>query len=262
MSVLAALPLTTTRIGSGRPLVLFHGGVGSRNHWRANLERLSAHFELILPDLPGYGASPDFPGEIGPEGYIPLVTDWLEGELRGGRCGLVGFSFGAVVAAGLAARAPGLIDRLTLLGPGGFGKPSGREIATRRVPPGLPTDPDRRDAVAFNLGQWMLSRVPDRNDPVVDVQLANIAGARFDSRRISLQDRLLDDLRVIEAPIQILWGADDRLAHPSVEHRAALCRSARPDLEIHLLPDAGHWVQREAAERVDSLITRFHSGRS
>lgn len=262
MTVLSAPALACTRTGSGRTLVLLHGGVGSRNHWEANVPALARSFEVIVPDLPGYGESPDVPDGTGPDAYLDGVAGWLDDAAGGRAVGLVGFSFGGVVAAGVAARAPSLVDRLTLVAPGGFGRPEGREIATRRVPPGDARDPARREAAAFNLGQWMLSRVPDRDDPVVDLQLANIARTRFDSRRISLADRLLGDLRAIGAPTQIVWGADDVLAHPSVADRADRCRAARPDLAVHLVPRAGHWVQREAAQAVDDLIARFHSGPS
>lgn len=262
MTVVTAPPLACLRTGSGAPLVLLHGGVGSRNHWDANVPALAGGFELIVPDLPGYGASPDVPADIPPDAYLGLVADWLHDILGGRPFGLVGFSFGGVVAAAVTARMPSLVERLTLLAPGGFGRPEGREVASRRVPPGENSDLARREAAAFNLGQWMLSRIPDTDDPVVDQQLANIARTRFDSRRISLADRLADDLRSIRAPTQLVWGSDDRLAHPSVDARAALCRAAKPDIEIHLLPGAGHWIQREAAGAVDALITRFHSGRS
>lgn len=254
--------LACLRMGSGHPLVLLHGGVGSRTHWEANLPGLAGAFELIVPDLPGYGASPDVPPDTASDAYLAIVADWLRDILGARPCGLVGFSFGGVVAAGVAARVPALVERLTLLAPGGFGPPEGREIPSRRVPPGEASDPARREAVAFNLGQWMLSRVPAAEDPVVDLQLANIARTRFDSRRISLADCLVESLRAVCAPTQIVWGEDDRLAHPSVAERAARCRAAKPDLAIHLLPAAGHWVQRDAAADVDALITRFHSGRS
>jgi len=41
------------RFGSGRPLVLVHGGHGSWLHWVRNIAALSASHELWIPDLPG-----------------------------------------------------------------------------------------------------------------------------------------------------------------------------------------------------------------
>ena len=38
-------------------LVLFHGGAGSWRHWAHNIDALSQHYRLLLPDLPGLGKS-------------------------------------------------------------------------------------------------------------------------------------------------------------------------------------------------------------
>lgn len=45
------------RVGSGHPLVLLHGGVGTHKHWDQHLPILSEEFELIIPDLRGHGKS-------------------------------------------------------------------------------------------------------------------------------------------------------------------------------------------------------------
>jgi hypothetical protein len=98
------------------------------------------------------------------------------------------------------------LRRLSLLGSGGFGVPVGRVIPVAKVPGPEAGPPARRGAAAANLGQWMLSSAPPADDPVVDMQLANIDRTRFDSRRISLKATLFDDLAHITAPVQLIWG--------------------------------------------------------
>ena len=44
-------------LGSGKPLVLIHGGHGGWYHWMANIAALAKHRRVIAPDLPGFGAS-------------------------------------------------------------------------------------------------------------------------------------------------------------------------------------------------------------
>ncbi|MEP9380472.1 alpha/beta fold hydrolase [Aquabacter sp. CN5-332] len=251
--------LAVRRFGAGAPLVLVHGGVGSWTHWLANIDGLSRAFALTVVDLPGYGDAPAPPARE-PEAYLDGVAADLLRVMEGeGSFGLVGFSYGAVISAAVARRIGDRVNAMSLLGPGGFGVPVGRKVELVPVPSAA-EDPDgHRAAVAHNLGQFMLSRTPAPADPVVDLQSANIARLRFDSRKISLQDRIVGDLSGLFSPLQVIWGAQDHLPVPSIEARAERIVQARPDAEIHVVPDAGHWVQYEAPEAIDALLTDFHN---
>ena len=60
--------------------------------------------------------------------------------------------------------------------------------------------------------------------------------------------------RRIEAPVLVIWGERDpylgrELAEPP--------REWVPDARVERIPDAGHWVQCERAERVNELLIRF-----
>ena len=250
--------LAVRRFGAGVPLILIHGGMGSWTHWIANLPGLASRFGLMAIDLPGFGDAAA-PSSKRPDDYLDDVTEALAELLEGGvPGGIAGFSFGAVVAAAVARRLSRRVARLSLLGPGGFGPPTGRVIEVRSLPDAIRDPEGHRAAIAFNLGQFMLSRAPDPHEPVVSIQLANIARARFDSRTVSLQNRLLEDMAAVTCPVQVIWGERDRLAHPSISARAELCRHARKDAQIAVVSGAGHWVQYEAAEQVDSLLIDFH----
>jgi 2-hydroxy-6-oxonona-2,4-dienedioate hydrolase len=250
--------LAVRRFGAGAPLVLIHGGVGSWTHWSANVEALAQHFALTVIDLPGYGDAPD-PIDQEPDGYLKGVARNLVRAMRGRESlGLVGFSFGAVVCTAIALQLGAHVKAMSLLGPGGFGNPGGRNINLLPVP-SLAEDPaGHRAAVAHNLGAFMLSRTPAQDHSVVDLHSANLARVRFDSRRISFQDRIVDDLEKLSCPLQVIWGGADRLPIPSLQARAERIRKARPDAEIEIVPGAGHWVQYEAPRAVDALLIEFH----
>lgn len=249
--------LSVHTAGRGPAFVLFHGGVGSWTHWVRNVDAMSQRFRVVAFDLPGYGASRDVPAELTADEYIDWVCAAVTQVAPNG-CHLAGFSFGGALAGRVAARLGGHVERLSLLGSGGFGVPVGRVIPQAKMPGPEAADQARRAVVASNLGQWMLSSAPTTNDPVVDMQLTNIERARFDSRRISLKATMLDDLRTITAPVQMIWGAADKLAYPSIQSRAESCREVRPDIKIALVPGGGHWIQYEQAEAVNRLLLEFH----
>lgn len=255
-------PLLACReAGRGHPFVLLHGGVGSSTHWTRNIEALAQHFHVIAFDLPGYGASPDVPADIEPEQYIDWIADAVSDVANAG-CDLAGFSFGGALAARIAARLGARVRNLSLLAPGGFGAPKGRIVRTVTVPPLGSPIVARREAVAANLASWMLSAMPAVDDPVIDEQLYNIDHMRFDSRRVSLRETILEDLGRITAPVQLIWGARDGLAYPSIAARADACRAVKPGIPISLVEEAGHWVQYEQADRVNALLLDFHLGRA
>lgn len=257
---LAFPALAARTAGAGPAFVLLHGGTGSSTHWVRNIDALADKFRVVAFDLPGYGDSPDVPKAITTDDYIDWVCHAVAAAAPDG-CHLAGFSFGGAVAARVAAQLGHRIVRLSLLGTGGFGVPVGRVIPLVKTPVADAGMQARRDVAAANLGQWMLSSAPGVDDPVVDMQLANIDRARFDSRRISHKATLLDDLPQISAPVQLIWGTADKLAYPSIQSRVDNCRGVRADISVALVPNGGHWIQYERADAVNRLLMAFHDAR-
>ena len=105
----------------------------------------------------------------------------------------------------------------------------------------------------------MLNAPPAVDDPVVDLHLANLERSRYDSRLIGWRATLLPDLKRIPGPVQILWGEQDRLAHPSVQVRLAQCLAARPDLDTAVIPDCGHWSQYACPQAINARLLAFHA---
>jgi 2-hydroxy-6-oxonona-2,4-dienedioate hydrolase len=240
--------------GSGPPLVLLHGGHGSWTHWIRNVDALAAHFRVIAFDLPGYGASPDVSKDITVDDYVAWVADAVGTVAAADAIGLVGFSFGGALSARIAPGLGTAIRRLSLLGASGFGARAAVDLD--KLPP--PGDDTRVAIAAANLGAFMLAKAATPDDPVVAIQLANIDGTRFDSRRVSRRTTMLDDLPRIAAPVQMIWGAHDKLPIPSLDARIAECRQVRPDVRIAIIPDGGHWIQYDQPDAINRLLIDFH----
>ena len=87
--------------------------------WNPYLERLSEHFDVIAPDHPGFGRSPQLDGvESIPtlvEHYISLLD-----TLQLDRVNVVGASLGGWLGAEIASTVPERIDRLVLMAPSGI----------------------------------------------------------------------------------------------------------------------------------------------
>lgn len=242
-------------LGHGPSLVLLHGGHGSWAHWCRNVEALSAHFSVWVPDLPGYGDSTPPPSAT-LAALVNALRQSLD-ALLGAREPILlgGFSFGGLVAAHLAAdRAArgGAVRALALLGAAGHGgarRPRGELLAWQDAW-------DRSDASALrevmriNLERHMLAGPAD--DEAVAIHTQACVRTRFKSKRISLSGGLQAVLATLSYPQWLLWGEHDVTATPQVLV-PELARQL-PQARIEVLPDAGHWVQYEAAERINPML--------
>ena len=105
--------------GSGEPLVFLHGAYGLT--WDPFLEKLAESFTVYAPEHPG-----TTPGE--PDGIQALHDLWdlvlyhyeLFDVLGLAAPRLVGYSFGGMVAAEVAATAPERVSKLALIAPLGL----------------------------------------------------------------------------------------------------------------------------------------------
>ncbi len=245
--------------GHGPPLLLVHGGSGSHRHWDRVVGGLAERFHVHAPDLPGFGNSPAVPAGTDGAQYVAFAAASLGALVPPTGVHLVGFSFGGVVAAGVARAWGTRVSRLSLLGPGGFGRPTGRDLPTRSRRDTDGSDVALREVARHNLGAMMFADAAGIDEDTVDQQMWNLAHARFDSLLVSFSRSVLDDIAALACPVQVIWGAQDVLAHPTPEARAQQVRARRPDARLDLVPGAGHWVQYERPEAVVSLLLDFHA---
>jgi non-heme chloroperoxidase len=107
--------LSVQRRGAGRPVVLLHGWCLNRQLWMYAEETLAGEFDVITPDLAGFGHSDALGGPNTFERHADDVLDLLvELDLHGAV--LVGFAFGAAVAMTLAAKDASRIASIVSVG--------------------------------------------------------------------------------------------------------------------------------------------------
>jgi haloacetate dehalogenase len=104
--------------GSGPPLLLLHGHPRTHATWYRVAPMLADSFQVICPDLPGYGRSrkeptPDHSAHSKRSMATDLVA--LMNRLGHRRFAVVGHDRGAYVAQRMAADHPSRIDRLVIL---------------------------------------------------------------------------------------------------------------------------------------------------
>lgn len=239
--------------GTGTPVVLVHGGHGSWLHWVRNIEALAMQHTVWVVDLLGFGDS-DAPGE-GMEALLAPTLSTLDALVGPDTpIDLVGFSFGGLVAAHMAARRP-QVRRLALLGTGGHQgarRPKGE--LTNWKPAWHAGDAVAVErAMRHNLAMHMLSGAAAEIDALaVRVHTDACVRTRFRSKDISRSGGLLDVLTNYGGPTLLAWGEHDVTADPVVI--APALAAALPGARTALVAGAGHWVQYERADEVNTLL--------
>ena len=110
-------------VGSGPPVLVLHGGLGSLVDMRHQIAALAARHRVIAPDSRGQGRSTD---SAAPLSYALMADDMLAllDRLAIRRADIVGWSDGGIIGVTLALRHPERVGRLVVIGanydPGGL----------------------------------------------------------------------------------------------------------------------------------------------
>lgn len=221
--------------GEGPPILLLHGSHGSWMHWIKNIVHLSKGRTVWVPDIPGFGCSalpcPD-PSMVD---IAAALAAGLAALAIDGPLDIVGFSFGATVAANLAAIAPNRIRRIILVDSGGLGTP----MATLRMSR-VSSDTNDIQAHRHNLLAMMIHDPAKLDDLALYVQALHVPLARVDVRKMVLPDRLLRTIECLNVPVDAIWGEFDQ-PHPDPNLQISALRTVAPKARMCIVPDAGHW---------------------
>jgi pimeloyl-ACP methyl ester carboxylesterase len=235
------------RGGSGPPLLYLHGAIGQKG-WSPFLERLARQFTVYAPYMPGYGNSGGLEHLEDLHDLIIYHFALLD-ALDVPRSHVVGHFLGGMIAAEMAAMAPGVVDRLALVSPAGLWRDE-EPVA---------------DLLALNADELLerLTATPDGADSLDGLRdmlsrdrMQDIAAAgKF---LWPIPDRGLKRRAYrIKSPTLILWGGEDRINPPSY---AADFQSLITGSRTATLLNAGHLLMLEQADAFADAVAGFLGG--
>jgi pimeloyl-ACP methyl ester carboxylesterase len=253
--------------GDGPPLVLLHGLTGAAPNWVELAPALARTRRVLVPELPGHGASAALPAAPSLDAYADRVRLVAEREAVL-PAPFVGHSLGGLIALRLAVSRADSVAGVVLaaaagissstraaelwLAFAGFTRPARkvapfrRSIARRRL---------LRDAVfgRFEVGDSR-SLSPEAVEGLLgssrlhtDVISAGKALVRGDPRL---------DLERVRCPCLVLWGARDR----QVPVADAFEYARRLRAPLRLIADCGHLLIAERPEACAAAIEDFLDG--
>jgi pimeloyl-ACP methyl ester carboxylesterase len=241
-----------TRRGSGRPVVLLHGWCLSGRLWSYEEELLAGSFDVVVPDLPGFGRSDGLDGPFDLDRYQASVSELLD-ELALNDAVVVGFAFGALVAMALAAADELRVGGLVLIG-----VPAASRFAYSKMPAAM-----RRDWPLFAsrsaraiCGQpqsdatldW-LGRMFEATPLPVAIEVNGLLGSTEPSA-------LAPSVRV---PSLFVHGAQDTVVPVEV---AEECVALMPSARLAVVEECGHLVPLDQKQRFHELVLEFMAERA
>lgn len=246
------------RVGSGAPVVLLHGsgtGVSAAANWWRNIPVLGEHFDVIAPDLVGFGATVDAPdAQFGIREWCDHVLRLLD-ALGLEEVWLVGNSLGGWIALQLAIDHPERVLGIVSMGTGGA--PRNAALMSHGSPD-LTVEGQRRALLKFVIDQHLVeddmvgARVEVARNDAESGRLAKVFEARERDRDVM---PLTDDaLRGLSLPVLLVHGMDDHIIPPTRTWELA---QVIPGADALLLGRCGHWSQIERADEFNEAVRRF-----
>ncbi|MBH20504.1 MAG: hypothetical protein CML98_01865 [Rhodobiaceae bacterium] len=242
---------------SGPILVLLHGGYGSWMHFLKNVEELSKNFQVIVPDMPGFGESEPLPKVPNLDEYAQTLVDALSSLTNGSNYNIIGFSFGSAIGSHMIKFAGDSVNRLTLVGYNRTGNmPFKRpKMLSWRA---AKTEEELNTAQRHNLSVMMIHKQEKIDDMAINLQTLNTKGAKVRSLEIVASHDLPNRILNISQPIDIIWGEFDVTLINGIDDAQNRMKELIPDVKFHIIQNSGHWIQFEEYEKFNSTIEKIY----
>jgi pimeloyl-ACP methyl ester carboxylesterase len=225
--------------GSGRPLVLLHGGLLTIDlSFGPVLSPLAARRQVIAVELQGHGHTADTARDMTIDALAGDVLALLD-HLGIAEADFFGFSLGGLVAHAVAFAAPARVGKLIVASTDAH-RPPGRESA----PVGEDLLPTLADFQAMRAAYEAVAP-----DPAHFEEFA----ARNTAMVHTVPGRTVEELRSLRVPTMLIFGDRDFSPLPDVLELFGLL----PNAQLAVLPGTTHMDVVQQPARLLSLITPF-----
>ncbi len=237
------------------PWVLVHGYTGFWQDFEGAVPELARDRRVLLPDLPGHGASDRLPaGDYGLDRLATLLGQWLD-AVGATPCHLVGHSMGGMIAMRMAVERPDRLASLVLMDTAHeplawiqldllelaarIGREAGMEALAKILRTRASDDPERTPADRRVEAEWGEARFwewRDRRIEAMDPEAYAELG-----RAMAEAPSFAERLQAITIPTLVMVGAEDE---PFLGPSRAMAERI-PGARQIVVPDAAHQPQNE-----------------
>jgi 2-hydroxy-6-oxonona-2,4-dienedioate hydrolase len=243
---------------SERILVLLHGIGASADRWTAVFPRLSRTFEVIIPDIVGFGYSDKPTVEYTMDFFVEFLDKFMK-ALSVEQASFIGSSFGGFLATEYALKYPNKVKKLVLVSPAGTMRASTQILDEYIMAALYPTYENVWKA--FSNMTFGSDFVPDSTirDFINRMRLPNAKYA-FMSTLLGIRDspKLKGRLSKIDHPTLFIWGEHDHMI--PLEYSAEFAEIS--DSSTTVMKGCGHTPYVEKPKEFTRIVLDFLESKS
>ena len=245
-------------VGEGPPVVFLHGIGGRRQNWGSQIDTLRDNFTCIAWDARGYGDSHDYPGPLAFSDFADDLARLVD-QLAIERAHFVGLSMGARILLDFHPRHSERVATLSLCDCF-YSFESALSPEKQKEFIELREKPLREGKTFTDLAPKLIDSLvsPNCSAEVREDLHQSIIALRTESylktMRASVSFDRGAELADINQPVQLIFGADDRLTPPSIGKEM---QSKLSSAELAVIDGAGHLSNLEKPALFNEILLEF-----
>jgi pimeloyl-ACP methyl ester carboxylesterase len=240
-------------VGSGTPLVLVHGFLGSSDMWAPQIEFFKDDFRVIAPALPGFGESSAINSCDSIECMAKAILNLLEKkEIK--NFNLLGHSMGGMIVQEIAKIAGEKILKLICYGTGPRGNIPGRFETIDQSREKLKIN--GLDVTAHRIAKtWFIEEDKSKYFYLCDEAGKQTSIEAADNGLVAMKNWSgIENLKNIKNETLIVWGDQDKAYN---FNQVETLNNNIPNSDLKVIKGCSHNVHLEKPEEFNAVVEEF-----
>ena len=240
-------------IGSGTPLVLVHGFLGSSEMWRPQINFFKDNFRVVVPALPGFGKSNTINSCNSIECMAKAILYSLE-KKKIKKFNLIGHSMGGMIVQEIAKLASEKILKLICYGTGPRGNIPGRFETIDESRKQLKIN-GLKDTAYRIAKTWFIKEENANYFYLCEEAGKQTSIEAADNGLVAMKNwNGLKDLKNIKNETLIIWGDQDKAYNLD---QVKILNNNIPNSELKIIKGCSHNVHLEKPDKFNIVVEEF-----
>lgn len=231
--------------GKGKSVVILHGWGSSKDVFKSMIEFLSANYQVIALDLPGFGSSEALNIAWTLDDYVACVEEFLT-KLNIKKPTLIGHSFGGRISIKMGSSKRYILDKIILIDSAGIGRKTKSNFKIKVL-----------KFLKNTIGKIMPGLVKKMKDKIGSTDYKNASPIMKETLVNVVREDLTELLPKIDYSTLLIWGENDQ--DTPIED-AYLMENKIKDSGLVKIEQAGHYSFLDNAYLTHQVIASFLGG--